>query len=129
MDTTIRYTGTLVVIECYKCHIYFAMPRDLNDRALRDHDIAFFCPLGHSQGYIGKTAEQRAKERADRAEATERHLRDQLQAAERSKAALKGVVTRTKRRIGRGTCPCCNRHFANVERHMGTQHPDYSESD
>lgn len=124
---TIRYSTSLVVEECYSCHILFAMPSDLQARALRDHSISFYCPLGHSQGYIGKTAEQKARERAEGAEARETMLRDQLHASERSKAALKGVVTRTKRRVGKGVCPCCNRTFAALAAHMEAKHPDYAE--
>lgn len=25
-----------------------------------------------------------------------------------------------------GVCPCCNRSFTNVRRHMTSQHPDYT---
>ena len=44
----------------------------------------------------------------------------------RKAAALRGVVTRTKNRVGNGVCPCCNRTFANLMRHMHDQHPGYT---
>jgi hypothetical protein len=28
-------------------------------------------------------------------------------------------------RIGNGVCPCCNRSFTNLRRHMTTKHPEY----
>ncbi|HEX9950777.1 MAG TPA: hypothetical protein VGB53_03340 [Rubricoccaceae bacterium] len=41
--------------------------------------------------------------------------------AERQKrraAAQKGAHTRTKKRIAAGVCPCCNRTFQDLARHM-----------
>ena len=38
---------------------------------------------------------------------------------------LKGQVTKIKKRIGNGVCPCCNRSFEDLRRHMNTKHPDY----
>ena len=54
-------------------------------------------------------------------------LRDRLEGARRSRAALKGQVTKIKRRVSKGICPCCRRNFANLKRHMEGQHPDWSE--
>lgn len=128
MPTTISYSTRLVRQDCYSCGVPFAMSESLYNEAIKDHSRWFYCPNGHSQHFIGKTDEQLERERRIRAEATEQALRDQLAASERSKAALKGVVTKTKRRIGKGVCPCCNRHFTNVERHMESRHPEYAES-
>ena len=47
--------------------------------------------------------------------------------ANRSRAALKGQVTKIKRRVGKGICPCCRRNFANLRDHMEDEHPDWSE--
>lgn len=48
-----------------------------------------------------------------------------LESERRAHAATKGQLTKTKKRIANGVCPCCNRSFANLERHMAGQHPDY----
>lgn len=29
-----------------------------------------------------------------------------------------------KKRVQGGACPCCNRHFVQLERHMATKHPE-----
>lgn len=47
-------------------------------------------------------------------------------AAQRALRATKGRLTKTKKRIANGVCPCCNRHFVNLERHMTGKHPDYT---
>lgn len=131
---TLTYTGTLVVVECCECHIIFAMPEDFQRRC-RDAGSGklFYCPLGHSQSYtageVKKLQDQLATEQRRRewAETSARAARDQARAAERSKAAIKGQLTKTRNRISKGACPCCKRHFVNVERHMAGKHPDYAE--
>lgn len=42
-------------------------------------------------------------------------------------SAIKGVATRIKRRVSAGVCPCCNRTFQCLARHMATKHPDYQQ--
>jgi hypothetical protein len=31
-----------------------------------------------------------------------------------------------KKRAVAGVCPCCNRHFRELERHMASKHPKYA---
>ena len=38
----------------------------------------------------------------------------------------KAAKTRLKNRVGKGVCPCCNRSFANLKRHMASQHPEFA---
>ena len=40
--------------------------------------------------------------------------------------ATKGVVTKIRRRVANGVCPCCKRHFVNLKRHMSGQHPEFA---
>lgn len=136
MSTTLTYTGTLVTEECYSCHIMFAMPADFQRRC-RDagRAMSFYCPLGHSQVYsVSRIVElenelARVKRQKEWAETNSRRIRDELQMTERSRAAIKGQLTKTKKRVANGVCPCCKRHFVNVERHMNGQHPDYAEAE
>lgn len=46
----------------------------------------------------------------------------------RQLAAQKGVTTRIKNRIANGVCPCCQRTFKNLARHMKGQHPNYRDA-
>lgn len=61
-----------------------------------------------------------AEQRAESARAREETVR-------RSRAAIKGQLTKTKKRVGRGVCPCCNRSFENLRRHMESKHPEYAD--
>lgn len=124
---TATYSTWLVAQECYKCGIAFGLPADFRENRLQDHRF-FHCPNGHSQHYLGKTDAEKLKDaqrELARTRTREQATRDQLHASERSRAALRGVNTRTKRRIANGICPCCSRSFKDLAAHMEGQHPDY----
>ncbi len=116
-------------VECADCGISFALPKHLHQRRI-DDGKSFYCPNGHSNTY-GETevkrlqrvldaerakvlAEQKKREWAEQATAAEAKLREK---AERR-------LKRNQTRIANGVCPCCNRHFTNLERHMKMKHPD-----
>lgn len=42
---------------------------------------------------------------------------------------MKGVATRLKNRAAHGVCPCCNRTFQQLARHMSAKHPDFKTAD
>lgn len=52
-------------------------------------------------------------------------LADQIVVLQERVAAYKGQVTKVKRRVSKGVCPCCNRTFENLARNMESQHPAY----
>jgi hypothetical protein len=133
---TINWSSTLAVISCCNCGVLFGVPVDLDrhNRAL-GRKGTFWCPNGHSQCYTENTEEKFRKElaaerqRREWAESSRKAARDQAEAAQRSASAYKGQVTKIKKRVGNGVCPCCNRTFANVARHMNTKHPDYRDAE
>lgn len=129
--TTLTYSSTLTTTKCW-CGIHFAIPTELYEHMQRRkgdrNPPECHCPLGHTMIFTGKTEAQRERELREAADARAAGLRaekDQLLASNR---ALKGVVTRTKNRVGKGVCPCCNRHFTDVERHMASKHPEYADA-
>lgn len=129
--TTMSFQGTLVVVTCW-CGMRHAVPEELDDVQQRQHrdgenQTDIYCPLGHCHIRAGKGEAARERQRREQAEARAKAIQDQLDAETRSHSATKGQLTKAKKRVGKGTCPCCNRHFTNVERHMATKHPDYAE--
>ena len=98
--------------------------------------VTFYCGYGHPQVFAkGETdldkmrrerdrLAQRVAERDDEVK-RQRELRE---AAERRSAAARGQVTKIKNRVGHGVCPCCNRTFENLHRHMASQHPTFAEA-
>lgn len=130
--TTMLYSGVLTVIDCGECHVVFAIDSGWNDDLQRTGNL-FYCPNGHHIGY-GKTENQRLKRELEqkeqalaRANARATAAYDQAQAAHRSARAYRGQVTKLKKRVANGVCPCCNRHFADLHRHMSNRHPDFVE--
>lgn len=132
--TTQTFTAELVVVHCGQegCNLEFGMPRHLYDRRREDRKN-WYCPAGHVRHFIGKSPLQQAEEELRVArEATaywgrlEQQRTRELQASRRQAAAARGQVTRIKRRVSKGVCPCCNRTFVDLGRHMEGQHPDWS---
>lgn len=120
---TITLASQFVVEECCHkgCGISFAVTVDFQRRCLNDHARSFYCPNGHGQHYTGKTDAQKLQD----AQARETALRDQLTAAIRDGERTRQQLMRDRERFSKGVCPCCNRSFDNVRRHMASKHPDY----
>jgi len=116
--TTIDYTETLVVCHCW-CGIALAIPSNLH-RVAHEKPTDVYCPLGHVFVW-GDTYKEKLERETKRLAAT----RDLLHAEERSHQATRGHLTRARRRAAAGVCPCCHRHFANVQRHVASQHPTF----
>lgn len=116
---------------CGVCGVLFAPPEVLLDDC-RENGSSFFCPNGHSlvfNDYENKRLKrdlEREREKSARLVAA----RDQAEASARAQKAqatrARNELKRIKERIDNGVCPCCNRSFKNVHRHMKSQHPDFT---
>jgi len=128
----LTYTKTFTVITCSNvgCGVNFALDDEFIAARRKDRQ-SFYCPNGHSRWYPGKTEEQKLREQLEeeqrrvvRLRASEERARAEADHQRSVANGYKGAATKMKKRIGKGVCPCCNRHFTNVERHMATQHPE-----
>jgi hypothetical protein len=113
------FTEKLTVVHCI-CGLPFAIPDTLNEQAL-DRKTDIYCPRGHLWHYTGKTDAERLAEEKRRHQAT----KDLLAQEERSHRSTRGELTKVRKRVAAGVCPCCKRHFVNLERHMQGKHPDF----
>lgn len=119
-----RFTIELDEVECVSCHTTFAMTRELNKAFLADRRRDFYCPQGHAQRYLGETEEQKLRRQLASAQQDATFYRSNMESAERSLSATKGVVTKLRKRVANGVCPFgCRRHFVDVQRHVTSQHP------
>lgn len=127
-------TYTFVVIHCYLCDCAFAIREDLQRNLKKTHNT-FYCPMGHGQVYSEDPREKKIKEltaqvereRSDKAWYIGR-LNTEQSAHKHTAAQLRGtkaVVTRFKKKVVEGRCPCCSHQFKNLERHMKNQHPNF----
>jgi len=130
LTENIEATTELWVIDCVTCAVIFAIPERLH-RARRKDGQGFYCPNGHMMSWretdTDRLRKQLETEKRNRAhfEQRWRESEDDLVNEKRSKAAIKGQLTKTKKRVANGVCPCCNRTFVNLARHMQGQHPEY----
>lgn len=127
--TTLNYSGTLVVVTCW-CGLRHAVPSELQDFQDRqfdngEHQNGIYCPLGHSHIHAGDGEAARLAKQLEKANASAARVGAMLDQEKASHRATKGQLTKARKRISNGVCPCCNRQFVNVERHMKTQHPDF----
>ncbi len=120
---------------CCTCGVRIGAPSGLKKSRLDDHKT-FYCINGHGQVYNGKTEAERLTEELEKqkrwtesARAETARVRESRDAAERRASAARGQVTKIKNRVGNGVCPCCNRSFTNLQRHMHTKHPGYANED
>lgn len=145
MRTFVTGVGEVAFHTCPTCMMWHGIPIEIETAArARKGVMSIYCPNGHSwyftAGESSETLLRRERDRlkqqlaekedairAERERADRRVLyeREQKEAAQRQAAARKGVVTRMKSRAAAGLCPCCNRTFENLHKHMGTKHPGY----
>ena len=120
------YTETVVLQEdtCKSCGITFAVPQRFLE-GLQQTGGYYYCPNGHKWGWGESEAQRLRKQleseqkRSKQMEIEVMHVKDQLEASERE-------MKRRQKRVANGVCPCCNRSFAQLQRHMKTKHPEYT---
>lgn len=124
---------------CPTCGITYALPqRVVEDRRARGG--SWYCPNGHALSFhetdadrLRKDAQQLEKKLAEEKTNSEwwrQRAADGRKEAEHQEAranGYKGALTKVKKRAGNGVCPCCNRSFVDLGRHMGTKHPAFKE--
>lgn len=128
---TQTFTGTLIVKICGGCGMTYGVEESFDQRRRDDHGT-FYCPAGCARHYTGKSEAEKLRDELNSAAIRERslrttltHTRDQLQATEYQRRAQKANNTKLRKRIAAGVCPCCQRTFQDVARHMKGQHPAY----
>lgn len=121
-------------VTCYRCKTQFAMAEDIFNLAhQRAEEISFWCPNGHSQVFSkGKTEAEKLRDERDKLtqrlaewQDYEAEQRKRAEALERKLSASKGQITRIKKRAANGVCPCCNRTFSDLAKHMAGKHPGF----
>lgn len=123
---------TCTVTECITCGIPFSVPLTVYETHRRTGGY-HYCPNGHSQGWPKENSteakEKRELERLRQQQARwddeRRELQLQGDTERRRTAAARGQVTKLKKRAAAGVCPCCNRTFSDLARHMSGKHPEF----
>lgn len=119
---TISELIALEVVCCSHCGMHFAIT-DQFKRARRNDHKSFYCPAGHSQYFPGESD----KEAIARLKREKAAMIDQRDTAIRAKNDADAKITRLKKRVKAGVCPCCKRTFKQLVAHMKHQHPNWPE--
>lgn len=120
----------LTTKNCPVCFIDYAIPKAMAD-SCREKGGSWHCPNGHSLHHAKsendtlRLERDRLKQNAAYMESEAQRLRDARDAAERRASAARGQVTKLKKRASAGVCPCCNRQFVDLHRHMAGKHPGF----
>lgn len=128
MSAVLNVQTQLRAVSCYSCGTTFGMESRFYADRVRDH-ADFYCPNGHRQHFIGETEAERLKRQLEAERNRVEFLKREVQSERRSRSAMRGQLTKTRNRIAKGVCPCCNRQFADLHRHMTTKHPEYAKTD
>lgn len=132
MSAVLDFTQRLSTLTCYKCGIVFAVPNYFRQKRSEDKET-FWCPNGHPQGFVDSEVDKLKRQLEQQKQSTEWWKNT---AASKDKTIkgqniqigkVKAKLRRTEVRVSHGVCPCCNRSFVNMQRHMKTKHPDYVE--
>jgi hypothetical protein len=136
VSTTYATETTLTTITCGECGGVYAIAEKFREQSQKE-GTTWRCPYPGCHvhwGYANNSENAQLKrqleaerQRVERAENRARMAASRQGIAERSARAYKGQVTKVKRRVGNGVCPCCNRTFSDLARHMKGKHPDYGE--
>lgn len=131
-DIIIKVNGDdHVVIQCCNCGVRFSMPKMLRDNHYEEGGW-FWCPNGHKRGWIEgrKERDNIQRERDSLKQENARLVQEAKEAdartlaVERKLAEANANALRIGKRLKAGVCPCCNRSFEDLRRHMKTKHPD-----
>lgn len=122
MSATITefHTITFQQVRCGECDALFFLTQSFYD-ARRNDGGTFYCPNGHPRVFS-----ESVQTRLDKAQAEASSLRTRWIAADEQRMAAERANERLKRRIKAGVCPCCQRSFQNLCRHIKTKHPNYA---
>ena len=129
MTKTLKLTVTFTEVACGECGGIYALAARYYEQQ-RVNGGFWNCPYCRCRWGFSKKASELELAKADAKWqssmlANERARHDQTRA---SLVGHKAAKTRLKNRIARGICPCCKRHFTNLQRHMDCKHPEFNEA-
>ena len=115
----------LEILNCCTCDIVFAMP-DTMVRRMEDTGGLFYCSNGHPQRFTTSEV-QRLRGKLDEQTRAATHMAERAKQAEAAEQKAVREIKRMKKRSAAGVCPCCNRTFQQLARHMKAKHADFGD--
>ncbi len=124
---TLEVNTELTTIDCGVCGGTYA----INERyrlQKYQHAGTWHCPYCQTSWGYGETEISRLKLQLESQKKLTEWAKQEAKHAESRRRAAAGQLTKIKRRVGNGVCPCCNRTFKDLALHMKDKHPDYCDA-
>lgn len=112
-----------VTMVCGGCGVPWGMEKTYYDLRREDHK-SWHCPNGCQRHFTGETEAQKLRRELDRKTQMIDAANQRAARLERQRDDVAKAHKRMRDRIRNGVCPCCNRTFQNLLRHMQTEHAD-----
>lgn len=106
------------------CGISFAAP-SWWVKGKRENHSWFYCPNGHHQYFAAESNAEKYKRERDIARQQIARAEQEATDERRKAELLMKQKRRLEKRAASGTCPCCQRSFQNMSRHMLHKHPEF----
>jgi len=117
--------GQTYIICCDgNCRIRFSVPDTFYRTCRDDPKQWFYCPNGHHQHFSGKKSREELEADISRLRQQVAQRDDEIADVSRQRDAAKAKAAKIEKRAKAALCPCCNRHFENLARHLKTKHPE-----
>lgn len=125
MSDEVTYNGTVYCWwQCRTCGSWNVVPKTVLDAQYR---LGGFhsCHMGHQWGWKAGAEQEEInvlRRERDRLKQNAAYLNDRIAEEQKRATEAEKKYQRARRRAVAGVCPCCNRTFVNVQRHMATKH-------
>lgn len=113
--TLLDVSVTLQRITCCSCGIVYAIPQTFQQE-VRDNHQTFYCPNGHRQWYPAESESEKLLKLL-------RQRENELAQKVTANIQLDNQLTKIKKDIAVGKCPCCGKTFKHLANHMARKHP------
>lgn len=128
MGQALLETNSYERMQCGECGITFWIPTSLYDECRKVKGKGWHCPNGHARVF-SESAVEKLQRQLDAERTRNAEIMKQRDQAERKLKSKERVLKRMTNRVAHGVCPCCNRTFQNLQRHMSTKHPDFEKTE
>lgn len=112
----------LTEMQCGECGIVFSVPESWRAEKQRTGN-GWYCPNGHSRVYRESDTDK-FKRLLDEERKRHANTLSRLNEAKASEQKVTKQLKRINKRVSAGVCPCCNRTFQQLARHMKSKHPE-----
>lgn len=117
------YANHFIRMCCGECGIEFEVPPHFYTER-QQTGKNWYCPNGHSRVFRESEADKMRRER-DIARQQLARAEQEKNEAEAKQRLAERKLAKIKRRASVGSCPCYQRTFSNMARHMKTKHPEF----